>query len=69
MFHFQNPLRMKKILLGALVCAAVAGVVYYLNDPDKFKETVDDLKDKADDALGKVKDRFRKHEEEFADAI
>lgn len=60
---------MKKILLGALVCAAVAGVVYYLNDPEKFKETVDDLKNKADDAYGKVKDRLGKQKEEFADAI
>lgn len=60
---------MKKVLLGALVCAAVAGVVYYLYDSESFKETVDDLKDKADDALGKVKDTFRKHEEEFADAL
>jgi len=60
---------MKKILLGALVCAAVAGVVYYLYDNEKFNETVGDLKDKADDALGKVKDRFGKHKEEFANAI
>lgn len=58
---------MKKILLGALVCAAVAGVVYYVYDSEKFKETVDDLKDKADDALGKVKDKWSKHKEEFAD--
>lgn len=47
---------MKKILIGALVCAAVAGVVYYLNDPDKFNDTVDDLKKKATDAFGKVKE-------------
>ena len=60
---------MKKILLGALVCAAVAGVVYYLYDEDSFNETVDDLKSKADDALGKVKDKFGKHQEEFEDAI
>ena len=60
---------MKKILLGALVCAAVAGVVYYLYDEESFKETVDDLKDKADDALGQVKDRFNKKKEEFADSI
>lgn len=60
---------MKKILLGALVCAAVAGVVYYLYDSESFKETVDDLKDKADDALGKVKDRFAQKKEEYADAI
>ena len=48
-------LNMKKILLGALVCAAVAGVVYYLNDPEKFSDTFDDLKSKADDAIGKAK--------------
>ena len=60
---------MKKILLGALVCAAVAGVVYYLYDNEKFKETVDDLKGKADDALGRVKEKFSKHKDEFADAM
>ena len=52
---------MKKILLGALVCAAVAGVVYYLYDEEKFNETVDDLKSKADDALRAVKDKLYKH--------
>ena len=60
---------MKKILLGALVCAAVAGVVYYLYDTEKFNETVGDLKNKADDALGKVKDTLGKHREEYADAM
>lgn len=60
---------MKKILLGALVCAAVAGVVYYIYDSEKFKETVDDLKDRADDALGKVKDKFGRHKEEFENAM
>ena len=30
---------MKKILVGAPVCAAVAGVVYYLNDPNKFTDS------------------------------
>lgn len=60
---------MKKILLGALVCAAVAGVVYYLYDNEKFNETVGDLKNKADDALGKVKDKFSKHQEEFVDSM
>jgi hypothetical protein len=53
---------MKKILLGALVCAAVAGVVYYLNDPQKFNDTLGDLKDKANDALKKVKDGIGKGE-------
>ena len=60
---------MKKILLGALVCAAVAGVVYYLYDSEKFGDTVDDLKSKADDALSKVKDKFSKQREEYADAM
>jgi hypothetical protein len=60
---------MKKILLGALVCAAVAGVVYYLYDDEKFKATVDDWKGKADDALGKVKDKFSRHKDEFVDAM
>jgi len=60
---------MKKILVGALVCAAVAGVVYYLYDSEKFNETVDDLKDRADDAYGKVKDKFSKHKDEFANAM
>lgn len=60
---------MKKILLGALVCAAVAGVVYYFYDEEGFKDTVDDLKNKADDAYGKVKDKFGKHKDEFEDAL
>ena len=51
---------MKKILIGALVCAAVAGVVFYLQDPDKFNDTVDDLKDKGKDALKKAKDEIAK---------
>ena len=51
---------MNKILLGALVCAAVAGIVYYFYDPEKFTETVDDLKNKADDAFTKVKDTLSK---------
>jgi hypothetical protein len=50
---------MKKILIGALVCAAVAGVVYYLRDPEKFSDTVDDLKNKATDAFGKIKDGIK----------
>ncbi len=60
---------MKKILLGALVCAAVAGVVFYLYDEEKFKDTVDDLKDKADDALDKVKDKFAKQKEAYNNAM
>ena len=51
---------MKKILIGALVCAAVAGVVYYLQNPEKFNDTVDDLKKKATDTFDKVKDGLGK---------
>jgi hypothetical protein len=60
---------MKKILVGALVCAAVAGIVFYLKDPEKFSEVVDDLKGKADDALGKVKDSFGMAEKEARSAV
>jgi hypothetical protein len=60
---------MKKILIGALVCAAVAGVVYYLRDPEKFSETVDDLKGKADDALSKVKKNFNRQEKDMRSAV
>ena len=56
----KNVLEMKKILIGALVCAAVAGVVYYLSDPDKFNDTVGDLKKKATDTFDKVKDGLSK---------
>ncbi|MGZ3923522.1 MAG: YtxH domain-containing protein [Flavisolibacter sp.] len=51
---------MKKILLGALVCAAVVGVVYYLSDPEQFNDTVGDLKKKATDTFDKVKDGLGK---------
>ena len=60
---------MKKILIGALVCAAVAGVVYYLNDPEKFNDTVDDLKDKAKDALGKAKKSFDGAQKDLSSAM
>ena len=60
---------MKKILVGALVCAAVAGIVYYLNDPDKFTDTVDDLKDKAKDALGKAKSSFNGAEKDLRNTM
>jgi hypothetical protein len=60
---------MKKIVLGALVCAAVAGVVWYLYDEESFKDTVEDLKDRADDAYGKVKDKFSRQQQEMADSL
>jgi gas vesicle protein len=60
---------MGKILLGALVCAAVAGVVAYLVAPDKFTETVDNLKSKADDALGKVKSGFSRAEADMSSTV
>lgn len=60
---------MKKILLGALVCAAVAGVVFYLYDEEKFKNSWDDLCDKADDAVGKVKDKFNRQREPYTESL
>lgn len=60
---------MKKILVGALVCAAVAGVVFYLKDPEKFTETVDDLKDRADDLLSKAKNGLSRAEEEARNSM
>ncbi|HEX2606730.1 MAG TPA: hypothetical protein VHK91_05090 [Flavisolibacter sp.] len=60
---------MKKILIGALVCAAVAGVVYYFADPEKFSDVVDDLKDKADDAFSKAKNKFTKAEGDLRTAV
>lgn len=60
---------MKKILLGALVCAAVAGVVYYLYDSEKFNDIVDDLKDKADDTLTKVKQTLNKQTQDLQGAM
>jgi hypothetical protein len=60
---------MKKILIGALVCAAVAGVVFYLNDPEKFSDTVDDLKDKADDALAKAKKGLGRTEKDLRNSV
>ena len=60
---------MNKILVGALVAAAVAGVVWYLMDEEGFLDTVDDIRDKADDTLGKVKDRFSRPGEEAPEAM
>jgi hypothetical protein len=58
--EYRKITKMKKILIGALVCAAVAGVVYYLSDPEKFNDTVGDLKKKATDTFDKVKDGLGK---------
>ncbi|MBD0289183.1 MAG: hypothetical protein M3342_08310 [Bacteroidota bacterium] len=60
---------MNKILLGALIVVAVAGVVYYLYDPESFTDTVDDLRNKADDAYSKVKDKLGKSERDMRDAV
>lgn len=60
---------MNKILLGTLVAAAVAGVVWYLYDEESFLDTVDDLRDKADETYSKVRDRFVQSEEEMPEAI
>lgn len=56
---------MSKILIGALVCAAVAGVVYYVyNNQEEVEEQLGSLKDKASDALGKAKKQFSKQSED-----
>ncbi|TCJ13142.1 YtxH domain-containing protein [Flaviaesturariibacter flavus] len=47
---------MKKILLGALVCAAVAGIVAYAISPEKVNESLADLKKKAEDLLGQARE-------------
>ncbi|NTS42076.1 hypothetical protein HRG84_14300 [Flavisolibacter sp. BT320] len=60
---------MNKILVGALVTAAVAGAVWYLCDEEGFMDTFDEFRDKADDALGKVKDRFSQSAEDAAEAM
>jgi hypothetical protein len=54
---------MSKILIGALVCAAVAGVVYYVVNQEEVNEQLGSLKDKASDALGKAKNKFAKQAE------
>ena len=64
-----KTIKMKKILIGALVCAAAAGVVFYLTNPEKFNEVVDDLKNKADDALGKVKDTWDQSEKDVRSSM
>ena len=55
---------MNKILLGVLDGVVVAGVVYYLNDPEKAKAQFNDLLDKANDAASQAKDAFNKKMEE-----
>ena len=53
---------MNKIILGVLVGAAVAGLVFYFYDPELFMDTVDDVKDKGKDLVDKAKKGFRKAE-------
>lgn len=51
---------MGKILLGALIGAAVAGVVYYVYHTEEVDNQLGNLKDKASDALDKAKSIFTK---------
>jgi hypothetical protein len=60
---------MKKILVGALVCAAVAGVVYYLRDPEGFSDSISDLKDKVGDSLRQALEGLKKSEPEGKEAV
>lgn len=49
---------MKALLTTLLVGAAVAGVVYYLKDNESVKKLIGDVKDKAEDAYGKISDNI-----------
>ena len=60
---------MSKILLGTLVAVAVAGVVWYLVDEEGFMDTVDDVRDKADEAYSGIRDKFVRSDEEMPEAI
>lgn len=60
---------MNKILLGALVATAIAGVVWYLIDEESFLDTVDDVRDKADEAYSGIRNRIVKTGEEVPEAI
>ena len=56
---------MKKIVLAALVCAAVAGVVLYLKDPESFEDSLEDVKDEAGKKYKKMKKGFSKSKEDL----
>lgn len=55
---------MKTMIVGALVCAAVAGVVFYLYNQDEVNSQLGDLKDKASGALDKAKNNFSQKADE-----
>ena len=46
---------MNKILIGALVCAAVAGAVYYLYNKEEVEDQLGKLKNKASDVMDQAK--------------
>lgn len=48
-----------RILLGTALAAIAGGVIYYLNHREEVDERVSNLKDKASDALGRVKSKLR----------
>jgi hypothetical protein len=62
---------MNKTLISALVVTAIAGVVValYLNDPETFNDTVDDLKDKANEGYKKVKKGLSKSKDTAEEAL
>ncbi len=62
---------MNKALISALVVTAIAGVIVaiYLNDPEGFNDTVDDLKDKASKKLGKAKIKLNRTEDDLEDVL
>jgi hypothetical protein len=56
-----------RILLGTALAAIAGGVIYYLNNREEVDDRVSDLKDRASDALGRVKSKLR-HEADDARA-
>lgn len=48
-----------RILLGTALAAIAGGVIYYLNHREEVDDRVSNLKDKASDALGRVKSKLR----------
>ena len=60
---------MNKILAGVIIGAAIAGVVYYMYNQEEVDEQLGNLKDKASDALDKLKNKYGKQAEDVNDFV
>lgn len=60
---------MKAVLTTLLIGAAVAGVVYYFRDNENVRKVLDDVKDKANDAYGRVSESIRNTVNQGSDAV